>query len=107
MWNIQNDRVMMALAMTMSDKPMAVNMSFQREYAERYEWIKQQFIDLSFTYLTSMLYYEGYDTMLPEQRQFCSRVYKPLAALPRPIGSLSWISLRLFGIFISLCWGYR
>ena len=43
MWNINNDRIMMALAMTMSDKPMAVNMSFQREYAERYEWIKQQF----------------------------------------------------------------
>ena len=33
MWNINNDRIMMALAMTMSDKPMAVNMSFQREYA--------------------------------------------------------------------------
>mgnify|MGYP002960403605 CR=1 FL=1 len=35
MWNIQNDRVMMALALTMTDKPMAVNMSFQREYAEQ------------------------------------------------------------------------
>lgn len=68
-WNIQNDRAMMALAMTMTDKPMAVNMSFQREYAERYEWIKQQFIDLSFTYLTSMLYYEDYDKMSLEQRQ--------------------------------------
>ena len=43
---------MIALAMTMSDKPMAVNMSFQREYAERYEWIKQQF---------------DYDMMQPEQ----------------------------------------
>ena len=43
MWNIENDRVMMALAMTMTDKPMAVNMSFQREYAERYDWMKQQF----------------------------------------------------------------
>lgn len=42
MWNIENDRVMMALTMTMTDKPMAVNMSFQREYAERYEWMKQQ-----------------------------------------------------------------
>ena len=68
MWNIENDRVMMALAMTMSDKPMAVNMSFQREYAESYEWLKQQFVDISFTYLTSMLYYEDYDTLAPEQR---------------------------------------
>ena len=68
MWNIQNDRIMMALAMTMTDKPMAVNMSFQREYAERYEWIKQQFIDIAFTYLTSVLFYEDYDSMTPEQR---------------------------------------
>ena len=68
MWNIQNDRAMMALAMTMTDKPMAVNMSFQREYAEPYEWIKQQFLDIAFTYLTSVLFYEDYDTMTPEQR---------------------------------------
>ena len=40
MWEHQNDRVMMALALTMTDKPMAVNMSFQREYAERYEWME-------------------------------------------------------------------
>ena len=49
---------MIALAMTMSDKPMAVNMSFQREYAERYEWIKQQFEDIAFSYLTSVIFYE-------------------------------------------------
>ncbi|MFQ8980934.1 hypothetical protein [Dysosmobacter welbionis] len=63
MWNIENDRIMMALAMTMTDKPMAVNMSFQREYAERYDWMKQQFTDWAFTYVTSMLYYEDYDTI--------------------------------------------
>lgn len=40
-WNISGNRTMLALAMTMSDKPMAVNMNFQREYAERYEWMKQ------------------------------------------------------------------
>ena len=68
MWNISNDRVMAALAMTMSDKPMAVNMSFQREYAERYEWIRQQFTDLAFTYYTAMLYYEDYDKTPPEER---------------------------------------
>ena len=63
MWNIENDRVMMALAMTMTDKPMAVNMSFQREYAERYDWMKQQFTDWAFNYTTSMIYYEDYDTL--------------------------------------------
>ena len=69
MWNIQNNRVMMALALTMTDKPMAVNMSFQREYAERYEWMKQQFIDWAFTYINSFLYYEDYDTLNDETRQ--------------------------------------
>lgn len=68
MWNISNDRIMMALAMTMSNKPMAVNMSFQREYAERYDWIKQQFNDLAFTYMTSVIYYEDYDMMTPDHR---------------------------------------
>lgn len=68
MWNINNDRVMMALAMTMSDKPMAVNMSFQREYAERYDWIRQQFEDIAFTYLTSILYYEDFEYLTPDQK---------------------------------------
>ena len=70
MWTVHNDRIMMALAMTMTDKPMAVNMSFQREYAERYDWMKQQFIDWSFTYLNSFLYYEDYDTLNDETRLF-------------------------------------
>lgn len=69
MWNIENDRVMMALAMTMTDKPMAVNMSFQREYAERYDWMKRQFIDWAFTYVNSMLYYEDYDTLNEDIRR--------------------------------------
>lgn len=61
MRNIQNDRVVMALALTVADNPMAVNMSFQREYAEQYDWMKQQFIDWAFTYVNSFLYYEDAD----------------------------------------------
>ena len=34
LWNIEGDNMMMALAMTMSDRPMAVNMSFQHQYAD-------------------------------------------------------------------------
>ena len=30
---------MMALIMTMKNKPQAVMMSFQKEYAERYDWL--------------------------------------------------------------------
>ena len=44
-------------------------MSFQREYAERYDWMKQQFIDWAFTYVNSMLYYEDYDTLNEDTRR--------------------------------------
>lgn len=36
-WDICGDKDIMALSMTFSDKPMAVNMSLQREYAEPYD----------------------------------------------------------------------
>lgn len=68
LWNIEGDRSMMALAMTMSDKPMAVNMGFQREYAEQYDWMKQQFVDWIFTLTTSDLYYEDYDLLDEDTR---------------------------------------
>lgn len=68
MWNISGDKAMMALAMTMTDKPMAVNMGFQREYAERYDWLKQLFADWAFTFMGSFLYYEDYDTIDEDTR---------------------------------------
>lgn len=43
-------------------------MSFQREYSERYDRIKQPFTDFVFTYFTTMLYYEDYDNTSPEER---------------------------------------
>lgn len=68
-WNIENDRIMMALAMTMSDRPTAVNMSFQREYAERYDWLKQQFTDWAFNATTSFFYYHDYDTQEEDMKR--------------------------------------
>ena len=62
-WNIDTDKGMMALALTMSDRPMAVNMSFQREYAENYEWLKQQFTDLAFNVSTVHFYYNDKDIL--------------------------------------------
>ena len=53
-WNIENDRTMIALAMAMSGKPTAMNMSFQRGYAERFDWLKQQFTDWIFVFSTSL-----------------------------------------------------
>lgn len=60
-WQIQQDKTMMALAMTFGDRPMAVSMSFQRQYAERYDWLVEQFKSWAFTFSTSVLYYEDYD----------------------------------------------
>ena len=60
-WNVSGDRTMIALTMTFMDEPMAKNMSFQREYAEPYDWVAQQFKDWSFTLTTSILYYNDYD----------------------------------------------
>ncbi len=57
-WNVSGDREMLALAMTFGNGPMALNMSFQREYAERYDWLAMVFKDWAFTFAASVLYYE-------------------------------------------------
>lgn len=62
-WNLAGDKAMMALALTMQDAPQAVSMSFQREYAERYDWLAQQFKDLAFSFYSSFLYYNDYDDL--------------------------------------------
>ena len=61
--------MMMALTMTMSDRPMAVNMSFQRQYAESYEWMKQVFTDWAFNATTVFLYYNDYDKLDDDYKQ--------------------------------------
>ena len=62
-WNISGDRDMMALAMTFSNKPLAVNMCLQRDYAERYDWVAAQFKDWAFTFCTSLFYYRDFDSI--------------------------------------------
>lgn len=69
LWNIEGDNMMMALAMTMSDRPLAVNMSFQRQYAESYEWMKQVFTDWAFNATTVFLYYNDYDKLDDDYKQ--------------------------------------
>lgn len=38
-------------------------LSFQREYAERYDWLARQFKDLAFSFYSSFLYYNDYDVL--------------------------------------------
>ncbi len=62
-WTVSGDRAMIALTMTFMDEPMAKTMSFQREYAEPYDWVAQQFKDWAFTLTTSILYYNDYEAI--------------------------------------------
>ncbi len=48
---------------------MAKNMSFQREYAEPYDWVAQQFKDWAFTLTTAILYYNDYDSIDEDARE--------------------------------------
>ena len=67
-WNI-TDKDMMAITMALKNKPQAVNMSFQKEYAERYDWLVEEFKDWAFTFVTSFLYYQDYDILNDEQKR--------------------------------------
>lgn len=62
-WSITDDREMPALAMTFDNKPMAVRMCMQREYAERYDWLLAQFKDWAFIFYTSIFYYQDGATL--------------------------------------------
>ena len=67
-WNT-DDVQMMALIMTMKNKPQAVIMSFQKEYAERYDWLVTLFKDWAFTFMSSFLYYQDFDILDDMQKQ--------------------------------------
>lgn len=67
-WNT-DDVQMMALIMTMKNKPQAVIMSFQKEYAERYDWLVTLFKDWAFTFMSSFLYYQDFDMLDDTQKQ--------------------------------------
>lgn len=72
-WDIQGDRDMLALALTMGDIPMAVSMEFQCNYAERYDWLVKQFKDWAFTFFMSTLYYEDFDKLDEEEKNVYRR----------------------------------
>ena len=67
-FSVSGDRDMLALAMTFRNEPLAMNMSFQREYAERYDWLLLQFKDWAFTFLSSMFYYEDFDKLSESEK---------------------------------------
>lgn len=71
-WSVEGDNTMIALVMTMGDRPMAVQMCFHRYYSEPYEWLRQQFVDWAFTACTSFFFYHEHD-MLDDESQIRMR----------------------------------
>src|SRR5699024_3758182 len=61
-------RIMDARTKTDDDGQKAKNISLQREYAEPYDWVEQQFKDWAFTLSTSILYYNDYDSLDEDAR---------------------------------------
>ena len=106
-WSVSGDRTMVALTMTFADEPMAKTMSFQREYAEAYDWVAQQFKDWAFTLITSILYYNDYDLIDEDTRTCTARVWRPSAALRLPIILNYCISRLSIGTSIRCCWASR
>jgi len=67
-WSTDNAE-MIALILAMNNKPQAVMMSFQKEYAERYDWLVTLFKDWAFTFMSSFLYYQDFDMLDDMQKQ--------------------------------------
>jgi hypothetical protein len=61
--DVNGDKDVLALAAAFGNEPIAMNMSLQRDYAERFDWLVTQFNDLAFTLVSSFLYYEDYDKL--------------------------------------------
>lgn len=61
-WNL-TDQTMIALALTLDERPMAVQMCCQRQYAERFDWLVQEFKDWAFTFVSNFFYYKDYDSL--------------------------------------------
>ncbi|MCL2568185.1 MAG: hypothetical protein FWE12_01950 [Oscillospiraceae bacterium] len=73
-WHLRDDdNEMAALAMTFATGPMALSLSFQREYAERVDWLLEQFKDLAFTFIASHFYYRDYDKIDEDNRNLYRR----------------------------------
>ena len=67
-WSV-SDKDGIAIALATGKNPQAVTMSFQKEYAERYDWLVTLFKDWAFTFMSSFLYYQDFDMLDDMQKQ--------------------------------------
>lgn len=69
-WTLEGDRETILLGILTDGRPLETHMSFQHEYAERLDWMKEQFIDWAFTLLTLFFFYEDKGGMTEKQKEF-------------------------------------
>ena len=69
-WSIEGDNETVALGFLSDGRPVETHMSFQREYAERLDWMELQFKDWGFTLLSTFLFYEDFDRRTDRQKSF-------------------------------------
>ena len=69
-WTLEGDRETVLLGILTDGRPLETHMSFQHEYAERLDWMKEQFIDWAFTLLTLFFFYEDKGGMTEKQKEF-------------------------------------
>ena len=60
-------------------------MSFQREYAESYDWLVEVFRDWAFTFFSSFLYYQDYDKLDENERSLYRQGWLHLVVWLPPI----------------------
>lgn len=89
--------------MTMSGKPMVLNLCFRREYAGRYDWLLTQFNDMAFTFMSSYLFYAGYDSLDEDIRNLYRQGMAAFGGVAPTYRIALFDSPRLFGTFIRCC----
>ena len=72
-WEVEGDTDAKALAMTFANDPDAMNMGFQKEYAEPVEWIAKALKDLTFPFITSKYFYEHGDAFDADEKKLMAQ----------------------------------
>ena len=69
-WNLEGDKETVLLGTLADGRPNETHMTFQREYAERLDWMEEQFKDWAFNLMVIFFYYEDKDGFTEKQKDF-------------------------------------
>jgi len=69
----------MRVSLAARDKPQAVEISYQRGYAERYDWLRKQFKDWAFSFCASFMYYDETDPLMQELHRQAMNAFDGIA----------------------------